>query len=117
VLYFFTADWCPICEALDRTVFSDPKVAALIQESFVPVEVSDRRDSTGDSSQDVDALRFRFLVSRLPTLVVSMPDSGPAVSQEGAPVYSKMLRFLETASSRLAEMTREWESRRPAPSS
>jgi len=60
----------------------------------------------------VDDLKRRFLVSRLPALVVSMPDSGPAVSEDGSPVYSKMLRFLKTARPRLEELTHDWESKR-----
>jgi len=101
VLYFFTADWCPPCAAMKRVVFSDPAVADLIEKNFVPVEVDDVRDEDHERSREVEALAFRFLVGRIPMLVVSRPGGGPAVSEEGAPVYSRMVQFLSTARQRL----------------
>ena len=113
MLYFFTADWCPPCEALKRTVFSDPAVADLIEQSYVPVAVDDVGELDQAGSEAVDALKLRFLVSRLPSLVVSHPDGGPAVSEVGAPVYSKMLSFLQTAGDRLAVLERVYSEERP----
>lgn len=101
VLYFFTADWCPPCAALKRTVFSDPAVADLIEKNFVPVAVDDVRDDFHARLPEIEALAFRFLVGRIPTLVVSHPDGGPAISEEGVPVYSRMVLFLTTARERL----------------
>lgn len=111
VLYFFTADWCPPCEALKRTVFSDPAVADLIEANYVPVEVNDILDANQESLPEVEALKFKFLVGRLPSLVVAHTDGGPAVSEEGAPVHSKMVRFLETAALRLAELERVFRAK------
>ena len=111
VLYFFTADWCPPCVALKRTVFSDPAVAELIEANFVPVAVDDIRDENQEASPEVSALAFRFLVSRIPTLVVSRPGGGPAVSEDGAPVYSRMVEFLKTARARLDALEKNY--RRP----
>lgn len=101
VLYFFTGDWCPPCVALKRTVFSDPAVAELIEANFVPIAVDDVRGDNQEASPEVAALAFRFLVSRLPTLVVTRPGGGPAVSEDGAPVHSRMVEFLRTARARL----------------
>jgi thiol-disulfide isomerase/thioredoxin len=108
VLYFFTADWCPPCAALKRTVFSDPAVAELIEQNFVPVEVDDVRDENQERSPEVAALAFRYLVGRIPTLVVTRPDGGPAVSEEGVPVYSRMVSFLRTARERLDTLERSY---------
>ena len=113
VLYFFTADWCPPCEALKRTVFSDPAVADLIEQSYVPVAVDDVGELNQAGSEAVDALKLRFLVSRIPSLVVSHPDGGPAVSEVGAPVYSKMVGFLQTAVDRLAVLERVYAAESP----
>ena len=41
ILYDFTAEWCGPCHLLDDAVFEDAKLAAKINEQFVPVRVTD----------------------------------------------------------------------------
>ncbi|HEX7707158.1 MAG TPA: thioredoxin family protein, partial [Thermoanaerobaculia bacterium] len=36
IMIDFTADWCAPCHELDAEVFRDPRLAAEINESFVP---------------------------------------------------------------------------------
>lgn len=115
VLYLFTADWCPPCVALKRNVFSQREIADLIEENFVPVEVDDVRDANQQRTPEVEALEFRFLVGRLPTLVVSRPGGGPAVSEDGAPVYSRMVRFVRTARERLQNLEKRFASEGKTP--
>lgn len=44
VLLDLTATWCHWCHVMDETTYSDPRVAAVIKRSFVPVRVDiDRR--------------------------------------------------------------------------
>lgn len=78
VLYFFTADWCPPCDVLKRTVFENEDVVDLVERQFVPVEVVDREQEDGVNLPEVEAVGFRFLVTGLPTLVVARARGGPA---------------------------------------
>lgn len=104
VLYFFTADWCPPCDVLKRTVFENEDVVDLVERQFVPVEVVDREQEDGVNLPEVEAVGFRFLVTGLPTLVVARARGGPAVSEEGAPGTERTIAFLRGASSRLRDL-------------
>jgi len=65
VLCSLTAPWCEWCERMDERVYSDPKLAAHIGESFVPIRV------------DVDRqprIRERYNMGGFPTTVFVTPD-------------------------------------------
>ena len=65
VLCSLTAPWCEWCERMDETSYSDPKLAANIGESFVPVRV------------DVDRhprIRERYNMGGFPTMVFLTPE-------------------------------------------
>jgi len=104
VLYFFTADWCPPCEVLKRTLFQDEDVIELVEKQFVPIAVVDREQEDGVNPPEVEALGFRFLVTGLPTLVVARARGGPAVSQEGASGTERTLVFLRGAFKSLRDL-------------
>ncbi|MBW2107604.1 MAG: thioredoxin family protein [Deltaproteobacteria bacterium] len=68
VLIDFYADWCAACRALDRKTFADARVATLAK-NFVMVRTDlSRYNSAGE------ALRKRFNVSGLPTVVIIRAD-------------------------------------------
>ena len=104
VLYFFTADWCPPCDVLKRTLFRDEDVIELVEKQFVPIAVVDRELEDGVNLPEVEALGFRFLVTGLPTLVVARARGGPAVSQEGAQGTEPTMVFLRGAFKSLREL-------------
>ena len=65
VLLDFTADWCPACQQLRRTTWSDPAVASAVAERCVAVRA------------DVDAhpdLARQYRAEYLPTLVLTDAD-------------------------------------------
>jgi thiol:disulfide interchange protein len=76
ILYDFTAEWCPPCQAMQRHVFSDPRAAAEIESRFVPVRVLDRQREEGRNASWVDSLQARYRVDSFPTLVVTDPGGG-----------------------------------------
>jgi len=60
-----TAPWCEWCRRMDEEAYSDPKVAANVGESFVPVRVDvDRRPR----------VRERYNMGGFPTTVFLTPD-------------------------------------------
>jgi thiol:disulfide interchange protein DsbD len=60
----FTADWCLPCKEMEVSVFSNPDVAAEM-ENFVLVRVDVTRE---DESETVPALKQRYGVDTLPAL-------------------------------------------------
>ena len=79
VLYDFTADWCPPCQAMKREVFADRAAAEQIDRLFVPVRVLDRQREEGRNPAEVDSLQQRFHIDTFPTLVVVPPAGGDSV--------------------------------------
>jgi thiol:disulfide interchange protein len=61
----FTAEWCGACKELDRDTYSDAGVKAALQR-FVRVKV----DATNDEDAEVDAIKSRYRVIGLPTIVL-----------------------------------------------
>lgn len=81
ILYAFIDERDPICRTMSEELFSDPRAADAIERAVVPVKVLGR-DTTGS---DVGAaLRRRFAVRQVPTLVIVPPGDEP-VTFEGYP--------------------------------
>jgi thiol:disulfide interchange protein len=69
LLYDFTAEWCGPCHQLDAVVFRDERLAAMINERFIAVRVTDRQREDGRNTPVVDQLQQRYSVKGFPTLV------------------------------------------------
>lgn len=76
ILYDFTADWCPPCNAMKAELFSDPNAAQAITNVVVPVRVLDRQREEGRNAAWVDSLQQAHNVNGFPTLVVYSPKTG-----------------------------------------
>jgi thiol:disulfide interchange protein len=62
ILVSFHADWCAACEMMNRHTWSDRLVQAEIAQHFVPLSL--------DLTEDRPALKKRYGVSELPTILV-----------------------------------------------
>lgn len=69
MLIDFTAEWCGPCKVLDKDVFGDRAVASEINERFVPVRVTDRKQEEGRNPPVIEALEQRYIVRGFPTVV------------------------------------------------
>lgn len=65
VLMVFTADYCPPCQYMKNNVYTDPAIADLIREQFVPVMI----DMSSPGTQEYELARFHR-VEYLPTIVI-----------------------------------------------
>src|SRR5438445_222521 len=74
LLYDFSAEWCGPCRTMQDEVFADARMAAKINQVYVPVRVLDRQREEGRNPPPVDDLQRRYRVNAFPTLVVVSPD-------------------------------------------
>ncbi len=84
VLVNFYADWCVWCKRLDSTTLRDAKVAALLSDRFIPVQL----DVDGDGRE----LSNEYHVDGLPTVLILDP-SGREIGR--IPGYMAPTGFLE----------------------
>jgi protein disulfide-isomerase len=86
VLLRFSAEWCPPCQVMDRSVFPDREVKAALAEQVVPVLVDI------DEEQSVDLAR-RYGVREIPALLLIEPD-GTVLDRGGFMSVEGLLEFL-----------------------
>jgi thiol:disulfide interchange protein len=95
ILYDFTAEWCAPCHVLDREGWGDSKIAAVVNESYVPIRVVDREREDGRNPAAIEELHRRYGVGAFPTLVVADADGHQIAKVEGFGGREWLLRFLE----------------------
>jgi thiol:disulfide interchange protein DsbD len=67
LLVDFTAEWCGACKELSLHTFSDPRVMErAVAANFIAVKV----DATNDDDPRVDAVKGKYRVVGLPTVVI-----------------------------------------------
>ena|SRR5215471_82672 len=97
LLYDFTAAWCAPCHRLDEEGWSDPEIAKLVNDGFVPVRVVDRQREDGKNTSTIDELQRRYAVNAFPTLVVVDGSGQPFARTEGYGGKTRLTAFLEDA--------------------
>jgi thiol:disulfide interchange protein len=97
VLYDFTAAWCPPCHRLDADAWTDARIAATLNDAFLPARVVDRQREDGKNPPDIEELQHRYSVTALPTLVVADASGHEISRMEGYPGKEALVAFLEEA--------------------
>ena len=75
VLIDIGAVWCHWCHVMDQTTYADPKVAAMVNESFVPVKVDTDERPDIDGYYQVAAQNFS--AGGWPLTCFATPDGAP----------------------------------------
>ena len=82
-------DWCYWCKVMDKETFTDEKIAAYLNEEFVPIKVNMEKDFGID-------VAMKFRVRAFPTSLYFSPDGELQVKQPGyEPDNDKFLDFLK----------------------
>jgi thiol-disulfide isomerase/thioredoxin len=74
VLYLFTADWCAPCRKMKSEYFANATNAEMINKTYVPIKIVDRKMEDGKNPEPVDKLMERHYIGSFPTLLVVAPD-------------------------------------------
>ncbi len=105
------ADWCVPCRVMDKNVYSNPTVAALLNNRFIPVKLdADSQDTISCDGQLKTAQRCYFDVwelKALPAFVLVAPNgmSILTVTDSMSPQEMQMLLY------RFLEKEKEWIER------
>jgi len=95
----FTASWCGWCKVMDKNTFSDPDVAAYMNENFYAVKLDydskDKVDFFGEKYTPRE-LGAKYKVSGLPTILLVSHDNKKSKTLVG---YKKPKPFLENLKS------------------
>jgi thiol:disulfide interchange protein len=101
ILYEFGAEWCVPCQVLSREVFADAGSALRIEQTFVPVRVTDRQQEEGRNPPAVERLERTYRIDAFPTLVVAWPGSARFETISGFRGRQETMSWLTTAAARV----------------
>ncbi len=99
----FGTEHCYWCKQLDLRTFSDPGVAKMMNENFIPLRIDAEREAT---------LAQYLRIQNYPTVVIAGPDGKILGTQEGfveAPRFRDQLERALAAVSNPEWMTRDYE--------
>jgi thiol:disulfide interchange protein DsbD len=92
----FTQDGCPPCEMMQRDVYPDPRIGALLAERFVAAKL----DMTRPTPELIEA-SHAFDVVYVPTLIVLDAAGQPVARHTGGLTVEQLEQMLHTALSRI----------------
>ncbi|MEN6384286.1 MAG: thioredoxin family protein [Phycisphaerales bacterium] len=92
VLIEFTADWCFSCKVLEKTVYSNKKIANLIKSKGV---LAIKADTTNFDSEATKALKEIYRQPAVPVTVLLLPHEKQPIMLTGNLIKSKLIEYLQ----------------------
>ena len=91
VLIDFTADWCMSCKILDKTVYSNAKIAELIKRKNV---LAIKADTTEFDYPAARALKEIYKEPAVPVTILLLPNQADSIHLPGNLIKSKLTKHL-----------------------
>jgi thiol:disulfide interchange protein len=91
VLIKFTADWCMSCKILDKTVYSNTKIAELIKRKNV---LAIKADTTEFNYPATAALKEIYNEPAVPVTILLLPNQDRPIHLPGNLIQSKLIEHL-----------------------
>jgi len=91
VLIRFSANWCPPCQQMKRTVYPQQQVASLIQQAYVPLDV----DLTQNGAPG-QPLAEQYGVESIPTLIILDPQGRELSRLSGGVNETILMQWLQS---------------------
>ena len=95
MLINFTAAWCRPCTVLDEEVFADRAIADDLNDRYIAIRVTDRKQEEGKNAPDVEAFEQRYAVRAFPTVVFTDANGAEQARMEGFRGREEFERILE----------------------
>jgi thiol:disulfide interchange protein DsbD len=92
VLIEFTADWCFSCKVLEKTVYSNKKIANLITQKGV---IAIKADTTAYDSEATKALKEIYRQPSVPVTILLLPNEKEPVPLAGNLIGTKLTEYLQ----------------------
>ncbi|MCG6894787.1 MAG: thioredoxin family protein [Desulfobacteraceae bacterium] len=89
-LITFTAEWCSYCAKMERETFSDRRVAAFLNEAFVPIRVDYDRENRVVEEFNVRKIPATWFVDEKGERISNLPGFVPAE------MFLNILRYVES---------------------
>jgi thiol:disulfide interchange protein DsbD len=93
VLIDFTADWCMSCKILDKTVYSNAKIAELIKRKNV---LAFKADTTEFDYPATKALKEIYKEPAVPVTILLLPNQARPIHLPGNLIKSKLTEHLNS---------------------
>jgi len=108
VMVFFTTEWCKFCKEMEKKVFTDPEIHALMSEDLILAEVWGDHPKSMIKVEDKDgnmievsekAFAKSLGVTAYPITLFLKPDGSPVIpailkGYEGARPFGKRLKYV-----------------------
>jgi len=91
VLFYFTHPYCAPCKIMDRTVFNQPDIVQLVDQTLIPVKVD-----CVDEKPSAKYMQEQYKVKTFPSLLIVDPSGNIIKRSAGFMDQQEMKKFLAT---------------------
>ena len=97
IVYWFSADWCEPCRAMERNTLADKRVISAIAGGCLLILVKDVKHEEGRNPPSIERLQRRYNVNAFPTFVIAQYTGEEIARLEGYKTPEEFTTFIRLA--------------------